>query len=226
MEIQRKHHKIWHKKTLALLSAVILALLSGSCAKPDNGRRPLRQHGMELVELLAQMADSTQYTEIMGADNPSFEPLVQGIAEGDYTAPAAVYELTFPSMWKLLSELGEYDTLDGLPDSLKDLLDARSASLLLTQMNALTGTNALALSSLYTAEKIFVSSALEENTIYLYLFDSGYPIAVSFQCGEDHAVKATAMFLLTDGINADSIDQMKEVLMLFAPDCRIRLLEE
>ena len=137
-----------------------------------------------------------------------------------------MYELTFPSMWKLLSELGEYDTLDGLPDSLKDLLDARSASLLLTQMNALTGTNALALSSLYTAEKIFVSSALEENTIYLYLFDSGYPIAVSFQCGEDHAVKATAMFLLTDGINADSIDQMKEVLMLFAPDCRIRLLEE
>lgn len=209
-----------------LLSVILLAVLCCGCGKTDSSPKTLRQQGMDLVNLMAQMAASEEYKTIIGADNPSFQRLMEGLTNGDYASPLAVYELNFPSIQVFLSALGEESALDGLTQPLKDHLNSRSASLLVNQLNTRTGSDALALASLYAAEKTFVSSELEEDTIYLYLFPSGYPIAVTFRGGEDHSVKATGNFVLIEDMDASSIEQLEQAFSLFGPDCTLRLLEE
>lgn len=218
----------WRLKSLlpALLFALLLILFCCSCGKAEASQKTLRQQGMDLVNLMAQMAASEEYGTIIGADNSSFERLLQGIKAGEYTSPTAVYELTPPSMQQFLSIIGDNTALDGLPDTLKNMLNSRTASLLANQFNAQVGSDALALSSLYAAEKTFVSNELETDLIYLYFFDSGYPITVTFRGGEDHTVKATGNFVLTKDLDASSIDQIKQALALFGLGCEIRLLEE
>lgn len=219
--------KILPQKGLqALFSALLLVLLLCSCGKQDTSQKTLYQHGMDLVGLLAQMAVSEDYGTLIGSDNFSFENLQQKMAAGDYTAPSAVYEITLPSIEEFLNAIDEEDSLSELSDSLKEVLNARSTSVLINQLNSQAGVNALAMSSLYMTEKTFVCHTLQEDTIYLYLFKSGYPITVSFHGGEDDTVKATGMFLLNEEINNVSLKQLKGILELFGLDCSITLLEE
>ncbi len=212
-------------KIAVLLSACMLVLLCCGCGGQESSRKSLNQQGMELIGLMAQMAASEEYGAIMGAENPAFENQLRGIASGDYSVPRTIYEMTVPSVGEFLSAIDGEEALDGLPDSLKEFLDAKSASLLLNQLNAREGSSSLALASLYTAEKTFVSSELEQDSIYLYFFEDGYPIAVAFHRGEDDTVKATGVFVLAEGMEEASVGQLEEVFALLGLDCRFRLLE-
>jgi hypothetical protein len=53
----------WRLKSLlpALLSALLLILLCCSCGKAEASQKTLRQQGMDLVNLMAQMAASEEY---------------------------------------------------------------------------------------------------------------------------------------------------------------------
>lgn len=213
-----------NKKKTILLAMMLLIALSG-CAVPGNSGKSLYEHGMDVILLMEEMVDSSSYGSLMSGA-AEIEQMRQTLATGDYAAPQAVYEIEVPTLGDMLA-YAESDTVtESFSDSLKKLLDNRSASSLVSLINSRSGTAALATSSVYTASKTFVNSETKESTIYLYTFQNSNPIAVVFTTGEDSTVTATGTFLMADGFDAASVEQLQALFQEAGFPGAIRLLPD
>lgn len=212
------------KKRIILLIMILLIALSG-CAGPGNSRKSLYEHGMDVIALMEEMVGSSSYGSLMSSA-VEIEQIRQTLADGDYAAPQAVYEIEFPTLGDILTYAESEVTTESFSDSLNKLLDNRSASSLINLINSRSGTAALATSSVYTASKTFVSSGTKESTIYLYTFQNGNPIAVVFTTGEDSTVTATGTFLMADGFDAASVEQLQALFREAGFPGAIRLLPD
>lgn len=201
---------------------ILLIALSG-CAGPGNSRKSLYEHGMDVIALMEEMVGSSSYGSLMSSA-AEIEQIRQTLADGDYAAPQTVYEIEFPTLGDILTYAESEVTTESFSDSLNKLLDNRSASSLINLINSRSGTAALATSSVYTASKTFVSSGTKESTIYLYTFQNGNPIAVVFTTGEDSTVTATGTFLMADGFDAASVEQLQALFREAGFPGAIRLL--
>ena len=207
-----------------LLVMMLLIALSG-CAAPGNSGKSLYEHGMDVIALMEEMVDSSSYGSLMSGA-AEIEQMRQTLAAGDYTAPQAVYEIEVPTLGDMLAYAESDAVTESFSDSLKQLLDNRSAASLVNLINSRGGTAALATSSVYSAAKTFVSSQTEESTIYLYTFQNGNPIAVVFTTGEDGTVTATGTFLMADGFDAASVEQLQALFQEAGFPGAIRLLPD
>lgn len=213
-----------NKKRMILLAMMLLIALSG-CAGLGNSGKSLYEHGMDVIALMEEMVDSSSYGSLMSGA-AEIEQMRQALATGDYAAPQAVYEIEVPTMGDILAYAESENVTESFSDSLKKLLDNRSAASLVNLINSRSGTAALATSSVYTAAKTFVSSETKENTIYLYTFQNGNPIAVVFTTGEDSTVTATGTFLMADGLDAASVEQLQALFREAGFPGAIRLLPD
>jgi hypothetical protein len=69
----------------------------------------------------------------------------------------------------------------------------------------LSGTAAIAASSLVKKTDLFVDASVTKSEVYVYIFDESYPVFVSFIPGENGAVSATGTYVIVDGlIGADA----------------------
>lgn len=211
------------KNGIFIITLMLILTLSG-CAEQKSDGKSLYEHGMDVVALMEEMVNSSDYGNLVGNAEP-IEELRLEIAAGDYTAPQAVYEVDFPAMGDVLA-LGDITILDGFSDSLKKQLDNRSASAFVNLINSWNGVAALATASVYTAGKTFVSSETDENVFYVYTFQNGYPIAVVFTVGEDGAVSATGTFLMLEGFDAESAELLQSMLNRAGFSGGVRLLPE
>ncbi len=200
------------KCILVMAMTIITMLMLGGCGEEQSGGKSLREHGMDLVRIMEEMVKNDNYGKLVGGDNSTLEELRIQLAAGDYTSPEAVYEMSVPSIQSILTLVNESEGSYDFSDALNRQLDNKSASVLVNQLNAMKGTAALACSSLYTAGKSFVSNELSENTIYVYTFENGYPVAVVFTAGEDHAVTAQGTFILSEDIYGKSFDILQSLL--------------
>lgn len=218
------------KRTLTFLMTFILAggMWTG-CAKvsASEKEKSLYEHGMDMVALLDEMVRSDAYGEMMG--NPDgFGDVVERIREGNYTEPAAVYQMEISA--GILDEA----ILDISPDD-SDFSDVLWESLrhkwignLVFQINAYSGVSYVAASSVYTADKVFTGSELSEDTVYIYTFEEGFPIMVSFIAGEGKVVEASGSFVLyeeTEGEDEKDIRELLEEQFPYLAACEINELE-
>ena len=174
--------------------------------------KSLYEHGLDIIAMMDEMIRSDFYLDTMSSSQ-EIEEKASELAQGNYSKPKAVYELTVPTFATLLALLDEEMAgLEELSPELQAQLNTRSASAFITQLNAMEGTTALATSSVFTASKLFVSSALSENTIYLYTFEQGHSIAIVYTPGENNAVSATGYFLLNEDISTESAMELQNSL--------------
>lgn len=213
-----------NKKRMILLAMMLLIALSG-CAGSGNSGKSLYEHGMDVIALMEEMVGSSSYGSLMSGA-AEIEQMRQSLAAGDYAAPQAVYEIEVPTMGDILAYAESENVTESFSDSLNKLLDNRSASSLINLINSRSGTAALATSSVYTATKTFVSSETKESTIQLYTFQNGNPIAVVFTTGEDGAVTATGTFLMAEGFDAASLEQLQALFREAGFPGAIRLLPD
>lgn len=188
----------------------MLIIALGGCAGPENAGKSLYEHGMDVIILMEEMVSSS-YGSLMSSSE-EIQQKRRMLAAGDYTAPQAVYEIEVPSFEDMLALTEDGVGAESFSDSLKNLLDNRTAASLVSLINSQNGAAALASASVYTAGKTFVSRETAENTLYLYTFRNGNPIAVVFTIGEDNTVTATGTFLMIDGFDAESAEQLRELL--------------
>ncbi len=209
----RKKYPV-NRKGICLFLAVLslLACFLLGCAVRGGSSRSLYAHGLDVIGLMEEMVKNSSYGEMFGMASGEVETLRVELAAGDYTTPQAVYEITVPDTGKLLALLGENNPLDSFSDSLRTFLNSRAASSLANQLNARQGSAALATASVYMASKTFVSSSLDHNTLYLYTFQKGHSVMVSFVAGEDHSVTATGVFLMAEDFSSSSVEQLGELL--------------
>lgn len=199
------------KRGIGFFGAAILAALFLSACKAQDGGKSLQEHGMDIVATMEEMVKDSDYGSLM-SNAEEVEKVREKLAQGDYGEPVAVYEVKVPDIGEMMAYASMDDVINGLSDSLKKQLNNRSASVLANMLNSRMGTSVLAASAIYTAEKTFGSSQLKDNTLYLYTFSDGCPIAVAFIAGEDRTVKATGYFIVTDGEGQGAVELLQEFL--------------
>ena len=169
---------------LMLFISAMLACGAGGAfcesAEPDYVRI-----GLEVTGLMSEMVDSETYLSMLGSVS-AFADVREQVNTHDYDRPVAVYSLRLKdpnALFKAmaLKDAKSTEAWNSLPPELQDQLMMRiSLRSMCSGINAKMGTDAIAFSAVATA--VVVKEALTgdgpEN--YLYIFEEGTPILVSF----------------------------------------------
>lgn len=198
------------KKTLALILALMLSLALVGCNNSSNSTeqtKSLYEHGIELISLMQEMAESDAYFTLYTA-NDELKEIISAAGNGDYAEPKEVYQIKISE--DMISGMAEVEGIDSLSDQLKAHVISRTYTAVATQINAAGGANMLAAASICTAGKTFVSSELTENTIYLYTYENATPAIVTFVAGEGGAVSASSYFIFYDDFKTDTAENIEQ----------------
>ena len=198
------------KKTIAfvLVLTIILGLAACGAANEAKESKSLYAHGLEVVSMLSEMTRSENFIGIYTA-NSEIKDIILTLGENSYEQPDAVYAITVPE--DTLTGMAELGNLEGASEELKSYLMQRVMASLISQINAMSGVENLAASSVCTVGKTFVSENASENVIYIYVYEGTTPVAVTFTLGEDHTVSATGTFIFYDGFTCGSEEEIQRV---------------
>ena len=196
------------KKAIAfvLVLVIILGLAACGAAKEVKDSKSLYSHGLDVISLLSQMTGSENFIGIYTA-NSDTKDIILALGGHSYETPDAVYAITVPE--ETLMGMAELSNLEGASEELKNYLTQRVMASLMSQINAMSGVENLAASSVCTVGKTFVSENVTENVIYIYVYEGTTPVAVTFTLGEDHTVSATATFIFYDGFTCGSAEEIE-----------------
>ena len=176
-------------KRIMLAVMVITALISITACNSKK-EDTLYEHGLDVIEKMDTLAESPEWQK---SAQESLGAKLAEIGKGDYTTPDTVYELKFANEILFIQAEIAYAS-----DEVKSILKPRLPMTFISQVNARGGAETLAASALCTAGKSFVYDGLEEDTMYIYSFENGISVAVSFTKGEDSSVSASGTFILNN----------------------------
>ena len=198
------------KKAIAfvLVLVTILGLAACGAVKEVKESKSLYAHGLEVVSMLSEMTRSENFIGIYTA-NSEIKDIILALGNHPYETPDAVYAITVPE--DTLMGMAELSNLEGASEELKSYLMQRVMASLMSQINAISGVENLAASSVCTVGKTFVSENVTENVIYIYVYEGTTPVAVTFTLGEDHTVSATGTFIFYDGFTCRSAEEIHSV---------------
>ena len=196
------------KKAIAfvLVLVIIMGLAACGAAKEVKDSKSLYSHGLDVISLLSQMTGSENFIGIYTA-NSEIKDIILALGGHSYETPDAVSAITVPE--ETLMGMAELSNLEGVSEELKNYLTQRVMASIMSQINAMSGVENLAASSVCTVGKTFVSENATENVIYIYTYEGTAPVAVTFTLGEDHTVSATATFIFYDGFTCGSAEEIE-----------------
>ena len=178
---------------ITLCMVMILAVLTGCAAKVETS---LYEQGLSLIAIMEEMGKSDLYHATMTSSDTVIGKL-EAIRRGDFSEPDAVYTIALNEDYiAMMSDWEEMNT---------KLIGAFA-----TQINALAGAETLAASAVCAAGKTFVAESCKENMLYLYVFEEGVPVAVTFVPGEGGAVSASGTFILYDGVDFSDENALRD----------------
>lgn len=196
------------KIVFVLVLSMLLALSACGIASEKKDSKSLYAHGLDVIDMLSEMTRSENYIGIYTA-NSEIKDIILELGKHTYETPSAVYAITVPK--DTLTGMAELSNLEGASEELKNYLLQRVMASLMSQINAMSGVENLAASSVCTVGKTFVSENATENVIYIYVYEGTVPVAVTFTLGEDHTVSATGTFIFYDGFTYGSAEEIRNV---------------
>ena len=207
------------KKAFAfvLVLVIILGLAACGAVKEVQESKSLYAHGLDVVSMLSEMTRSESFIGIY-TPNSEIKDIILALGEHPYDTPAAVYAITIPE--DVLMGMAELSNLGDASEELKSYLTQRVMASLMSQINAMSGVENLAASSVCTVGKTFVSESATENVIYIYAYEDTAPVAVTFTLGEDHTVSASGTFIFYDGFTCGSAEEIQSVFSDIAVNVR------
>ncbi len=212
------------KKMLLVTSCI---LLLGCGIKKTDSEIPLYKKGLEVIEKMDLMAECKEYIGLM-TSNSQMEELIDKIGEKDYTKPNTVYQITIPKekIQSLLSLVNEEEIQ--LPEQILPDVYRRFLTAVPTSLNAMEGTEVIAVTAMLMADMDFLYKDLTENTIYLYLYQDAYSAAVLFSPMDQGIVRAQGNFIVNDQLlwnltEEEIIEMLESTGYLFG--CEIQKIE-
>ena len=204
------------KRIVAVVISIVLALGVSGCGGGNSSNKTLYEQGLEVISLMEEMASSDTYLKIYSVSS-EIQDIMRTAGEGDFSEPKAIYRVATSEETLLgLAEIAGSEAPEGLSDTLKGYVQSRMNGAIINQVNATGGAATLAAASICTGGKTFVSDELTEDVIYLYTYESAVPVAISFAVGEDGAVSATGNFILYEGFNVDTEQDIKDFFEEFS----------
>lgn len=183
---------------------------TGSAPAAEDTEKILYENGLEITALMNEMLHSPEYISMM-ISSSEINEIIDEVAVGNYNKPQKVYQIDFSQydemFWQALgAELG------GFSDNLKKEVEEKTYDALVNIINAREGAKMLAAASIIHVNSIFVCSSLTENRQYLYMFEGGYPIVISYTIGKDGAVVAYGSFLLMEELKNTADETIADLL--------------
>ena len=196
------------KKAIAfvLILTVILGLAACGAVNETKESKSLYAHGLDVISMLSEMTRSENFIGIYTA-NSEIKDIILALGDHSYETPDAVYAITVPE--ETLTGMAELSNLGDASEELKTYLTQRVMASLMSQINAMSGVENLAASSVCTVGKTFVSENATENVIYIYVYEGTAPVAVTFTLGEDHTVSATGTFIFYEDFGCASAEEIQ-----------------
>ena len=195
-----------------LLTALVLSAC-GDGGKQEAPQKSLYEQGLSIISLMEEMVKSDAYIE-MYSQNQELIEMAAKAGDGDYTEPKAVYKITVSK--NLMQMLAQGGTLTELSPTLREYVDRRMRGMIATQLNQSAGAQALAASSICMVQKTFANDTLDEVGIsYLYTYENGFPIVVTFTPGEDNTVSASGSFIFSEDLSKATQEEMEQLFALF-----------
>ncbi|WP_202708895.1 hypothetical protein [Sporosalibacterium faouarense] len=213
------------KKYFIIVTLMLTVLLGGCTANNENVDALLYTKGLDLVHRMDIMAENDKYIDLMFALTQVGEN-IREIGKGNYSKPNEVYKITIPKGLEIYDFVGS--DMTGIPEEIKTEVEKRFIATISSRVNALNGSLVLAASSAITSSDSFISEGLDNNTLYIYLYEGKYSAIVSFYPGNENIVGASANFVLSDSLNQVSSDsEMLEWLKKYASlvDCEVEKVE-
>ena len=198
------------KKILSFFLVFTVLLSAGAAAGAESP--DYYAIGLRVTGLLGEMVGSRDYLRLFLSSEDLLDLLSSTFDTGDYGTPSAVYRLIQqdPKEWmKSLMTDEELDSLNALSPALQEqvFLRVSGTALLTTQINAKKGAQVLSVVSALQA--LVKEPSLEEETpaSYLFVFEKGVPILVSYGWHQ-----ATGMFVALDAAETASPEALKAAL--------------
>lgn len=168
--------------------------------------------GLEVTSVMSEIAGSETYLSLYGTPD-TWSDIREAVNTGDYDKPVAVYAVTLDNPEAYLEIMIEKDPdsssqWNSLSDNLQEqLLNKIGVTTICSIVNGQAGASSISFASVAQAF-IKNSDLTEENNVsYLYLFEKGTPILVTFGY---HT--ATGMFVFIPAESRESADSLKAVL--------------
>ena len=184
-----------------LLSCILLLTLLISCnANPKS----LTECGEGVISLMAEMLESEEYKSLYLP--AAYDDQVNMLREGNYSKSIAVYEL-------LISEeelLDKTINKDELSKELYEYICSSAYVSFASRINQTSGVEAMAVSAVFTAQKTYANKDIDTNRIYLFVFENGCPIAVTFVVDENDSLRVVGHFIMNDEFIAEDENSIKE----------------
>lgn len=200
-----------HLKILVPAISLSALLFLGACNSKTTSSpaSELYHQGLALVSEMNEAIQSEAWVSLFTGDTAVRE-ILSNAGQGDFSQPKAVYEIQFSDQ-AVTSLTGQTD-LSGFSESLQKRIHAAIQSAAPSQINALDGAETLAAASICTVSDTFVCDNLTQNTLYLYTYETAVPVMVSFVTGQDGAVLATGIPILSDSFSPDSPENVQQLL--------------
>lgn len=198
-------------KKYVIAAFCILLLLAAGCGQEKKQQPSLYDKGLEVAEALSQELNEDYVSYFSAGDE--IIAFTKELAGQDYSNPQSVYQLQLSWSESRLMELilgVSAGTDDEIPEQVQKRLN--NLSYIVNIINARKGTAYLALSSILTADELFVNDTITENTAYVYFYENAYPVFVSYQVGEDGAIHAVGGYIFSDELKEQGAGVLKEML--------------
>ena len=186
------------KKLLLSTSCILFCCLFvglSACNKAPD----LNKSGVEITTVMGEMVNTEAFREMSGVS----ETQIELVKAKDYDTPTRVYKITTPTFDWFMQNMGDMEEeFNGLSDSLKEQVNKRySFASVINMLNNQYGLDATILSSIFIASKTF-DGKLESSVIYLYTFETGRAIAVSFEPFGEKQFTATGYFVFAEDLSS------------------------
>ncbi|MBP5282173.1 MAG: hypothetical protein J6Z22_06705, partial [Lachnospiraceae bacterium] len=171
------------RKTTCLLALTLCLGVASGCAEGSGAGNvtaqeevkksspSVEQYCLDLIRLLNEKVHNDTYVEIMATSSLTKSDAFDRLREGNYDAPEKIYKITFTKkdldqLYKLLSV--EEDGFTNMSEELKESLQGQLRASFMTLLTSkLVGAERLALQSVFTAQKLFVTEEKSLSCIYL-----------------------------------------------------------
>ena len=191
-----------------LIIIVMMSAMAGSAfAEPDY-----YHIGLEVTSVMSEIADSETYLSLYGASD-TWNDVREAVNTGDYDKPVAVYAVTLDTPEAYLKIMIDKDPdsssqWNSLSDNLQEqILNKIGVTTICSIVNGQAGASSVSFANLAQAYIKNRDMKKEKKVSYLYLFEKGTPILVTFGY---HA--ATGMFVFIPAESQGSVESLKTVL--------------
>lgn len=195
------------KKISCILLCLLFMLFSACNNSPD-----LYKRGIEITTIMGEMVHSEAYGEMVNIPHGIDMDLVKA---KDYDTPIRAYKINVPTFESFVenTEIFNEEQLNKLSNNLKDQIENRDYFLYATTMlNNAYGPEGAVISSIFQASKIF-DGKISSPIVYLYIFEMGKAIAVTFKPFGEKQFTAQGHFIFVEDLF--SLSKVREVFEPF-----------